>query len=122
MSASTIPGHRRFGSEKSTALDAAERAAYMPAVMIRFLVTLLVLMSGLAADGAAANAQAYGTRAQIGAVETGQRTAKVAPCPAAGGMACIAAEYPRLVPNLAHPAAFSLPSLTVRPGIDRARE
>ena len=90
--------------------------------MIRFLVTLLVLMSGLAADGGVADARAYGTCAQVGAVEIGQRTTRVAPCAASGGMARTMTDSPRLAPVAVFPAAMALPSLTVRPGIDRARD
>ena len=90
--------------------------------MIRFLVTLLVLMSGLAAEGVAADARVYGACTEIGAVETGARATRAASCAVTGGIARAAAQTPRLTLVLAQPAALTLPSITVLPGIDRARE
>ncbi len=90
--------------------------------MMRFLVTLLVLVSGLAAEGMVTDARAYGGCAQIGAVEIGQGATRVAPCAAAGGMARMVAQRPGAAMVLPRPAALALPMVTVRTGIDRARE
>ena len=113
---------RRAGRGWVAALDAGAASAYMPPVMMRFLGTLLVLMSGLAAEGVVTDARAYGGCAQIGAVEIGQGATRAAPCAAAGGMARAVAQRPDTALMLPHPAALALPVVTVRTGIDRARE
>ena len=101
------------------ALDARLSPAYMRRVMIRFLVTLLVLMSGLAAEGVAADARAFGACAEVGVVETGYG----APCAVSAGIprAAMASPFVRALP-VPHPAALTLPPRTVFTRIDRARE
>ena len=90
--------------------------------MIRFLLTLLVLMSGLAAQGEPARACAFGARAEIGAVEMTRGSARVVAHAATGGQARPASASPSLVLAMPLPAGFALPAFTVLPGIDRARE
>ena len=91
--------------------------------MIRFLVTLLVLMSGLAAEGVAADARAFGACAEVGVVETGYGAPRAAPCAVSAGIprAAMASPFVRALP-VPHPAALTLPPRTVFTRIDRARE
>ena len=113
-------------------LDAAPSHPYMPPTMIRFLVTLLVLMSGLAAEGGAADACAFGGRsdfgraqigrAEVGRVELVQGAARVVARQVSGVRAIPAFVSPAPALVLAEPAALALPLVTVLPGIDRARE
>ena len=108
-------------------LDAALSHLYMPPTMIRFLVTLLVLMSGLAAEGGAADACVFSSRAQIGRAEVGrvelvQGAARVVARRVSGVRAIPAFVSPAPALVLAEPAALALPLVTVLPGIDRARE
>lgn len=90
--------------------------------MIRFLLTLLVLMSGLAAEGAPARACAFGARAEIGAVEVARGSARVVACAATGGPVRPAFASPSPTLALSLPSGFALPAFTVLPGIDRAHE
>ena len=105
------------------ALDAGESPAYMPRVMIRFLVTLLVLMSGLAAEGGAANARIYGTCAAVGTMDVAACATRKAPPAVTSGVAPASITGPSANTRLVtQPAAFMLPARTVLTGIDRARE
>src|ERR1700741_4102430 len=69
--------HRAFlDVSKSPPLDAVNPHPYSHCVMIRFLLTLLVLMSGLAAEGGSAQAHVLarvGVTQGAGAQPTGQR-------------------------------------------------
>ncbi len=94
----------------------------MPRTMIRFLVTLLVLISGLSAEGMACEPRAYGSCAEVGVVETRQGATRAVPCAVAGGSARMATTGPRIALVVAHPAALVLPVPAVLTGIDRARE
>lgn len=100
--------------------------------MIRLLVTLLVLMSGLAAEGGAVDACALGGRAdmgraiigraQSGRVELVRAAVRAAKRASVGVVAAPPLIGPAFAMSLPEPAALALGTRTVLPGIDRARE
>jgi len=90
--------------------------------MIRFLLTLLALVSGLAATGEA-SASAFGpARAEVACMCQVQGEARVSPHVKAHAAALMRPALPSLITTASAPLAAEARVATVHTRIDRARE
>ena len=90
--------------------------------MIRFLLTLLALVSGLAATGGASACQFGPARAEVASVCQVQGEARVSAHVKAHAAALMRPALPSLILTAAAPLAAAAPVATVHTRIDRARE